>query len=126
MLDFTQLAKNEERLTDKEFEIAKERIRQLGACIAKENKRREEPDTDSEGWFSVKINDETQEETIKNMFPPLYRNDLNLLIKAGWLEESFNPLLNWDSVKQYRINLDKMFTDMEEFCLYLAIAYIIS
>jgi len=38
----------------------------------------------------------------------LFQNDLNLLLKAGWLEESCNPILNWESLKQYRVNLIKM------------------
>jgi len=124
MEEFNHLVIKEERLTKEDFDLAKEKIRQLCTFIKKENERRKEPDSDPDGWFSVRVDDEKQEEKMKNRLPSLFRNDLNLLLKAGWLEESYNPIINWKSLKQYRVNLIKMDKDIEEFCLYLVVASI--
>ncbi|RKL68093.1 hypothetical protein CR203_06250 [Salipaludibacillus neizhouensis] len=125
MKELNRLVLREDGLTDEELDLARKHIRELYTFIEEENKRREEPNSDPDGWFTVRVNDETQEEELKNRLPSMFRNDITLLLKAGWLEESYNPLVNWESLKQYRVDLAKIDKDAEEFCRYLFIVAII-
>ncbi|MGJ9384201.1 hypothetical protein [Salipaludibacillus sp. CF4.18] len=125
MKELNRFVLREDGLTTEEIDLAKEHIRELCTFIKEENKRREEPNSDPEGWFTVRVNDETQKEELKNRLPSMFRNDINLLLKAGWLEESYNPLVNWEGLKQYRVDLVKIDKDVEEFCRYLFIVAMI-
>jgi len=64
--EFNHLVIKEERLTKEDFDLAKEKIRQLFTFIKKENERRKEPGSDTDGCFSVRVDNEKQEEKMKN------------------------------------------------------------
>ena len=95
-----------------------DRMKDIDKYLEQENKRLANhgyPETDSftRGWI-YKTADELSEETMLNLSAPTIRKHIKLLILKGYLAERRNPKFKYDRTTQYRINLNKINSDLIE------------
>ncbi|MCX7748715.1 MAG: hypothetical protein N2645_17790 [Clostridia bacterium] len=93
-----------------------ERIKDFDKFIIEEKNRALDGGASLEllnGWFYKKA-DELAEETMTGLAPNNIRKHVQKLIQNGWIEERDNPVNRWDKVKQYRVNLVKVYRDLLE------------
>jgi hypothetical protein len=64
------------------------------------------------GWFYKSAN-ELLEETMVRISPITMRRYLSFLMKQGWVQTRVNPRYKWDRTIQYRVNLRKLYTDLQ-------------
>ncbi|MBO8129521.1 MAG: hypothetical protein H0Z39_10060 [Peptococcaceae bacterium] len=93
-----------------------ERVQDFDKFISEEKARAEkggisldfEP---TNGWF-YKSAEELSQETMIGLSPATVRRRVSELVENGWLHERFNPERKWDRTKQYRVDLNKIHTDL--------------
>lgn len=95
-----------------------ERIRDFDKFIEEEKKRMEVEGENlniekQNGWI-YKTAEELSEETMLGLSPKTIRRHMKELIKNGWLDERNNPKYSWDRTKQYRVNIVKIQSDLQE------------
>ena len=95
-----------------------DRMKDIDKYLEQENKRLANhgyPETDSftRGWI-YKTADELSAETMLNLSAPTIRKHIKLLILKGYLAERRNPKFKYDRTTQYRINLNKINSDLIE------------
>ncbi|MBL8676136.1 MAG: hypothetical protein JNJ47_01740 [Alphaproteobacteria bacterium] len=64
------------------------------------------------GWF-YKSTSELLEETMVRVTPVTMRRYLSFLTEQGWIETRVNPRYKWNRTPQYRVNLRKLYTDLQ-------------
>ncbi len=64
------------------------------------------------GWF-YKSTSELLEETMVRVTPVTMRRYLNFLTEQGWVQTRVNPRYKWNRTPQYRVNLRKLYTDLQ-------------
>ena len=64
------------------------------------------------GWF-YKSTSELLEETMVRMTPVTMRRYLSFLTEQGWIQTRVNPRYKWNRTPQYRVNLRKLYTDLQ-------------
>lgn len=64
------------------------------------------------GWF-YKSASELLEETMIRVTPITMRRYLSFLMEQGWIQTRVNPRYKWDRTIQYRVNLRKLYTDLQ-------------
>lgn len=65
------------------------------------------------GWIYKKA-EQLSEETMLGMAPNSILRHIKVLVERGWLDERHNPDQKWDRVKQYRVNLLLIASDLME------------
>ena len=100
-----------------------ERVRDFDKFIAQENttaERHGEQITieQTHGWI-YKSAEELSEETMLKISKQNMRLHIKKLIKLGYIQERNNPKYKWDKTKQYRLNMVKIQTDLQNlgYCL---------
>lgn len=91
------------RQIERFIEEERERLRNIGAELAT---------APTHGWF-YKKSDELSEETMVGLSKSNIRARLKKMIRSGWLMERDNPYIKWDKTKQYRVDLKRIFLDLE-------------
>lgn len=64
------------------------------------------------GWF-YKSTSELLEETMVRVTPVTMRRYLSFLTEQGWIQTRLNPRYKWNRTPQYRVNLRKLYTDLQ-------------
>ncbi len=64
------------------------------------------------GWF-YKSTRELLEETMLRVTPVTIRRYLSFLTEQGWVQTRVNPRYKWNRTPQYRVNLRKLYTDLQ-------------
>jgi hypothetical protein len=64
------------------------------------------------GWF-YKSTSELLEETMVRVTPVTMRRYLSFLTEQGWVQTRVNPRYKWNRTPQYRVNLRKLYTDLQ-------------
>ena len=95
-----------------------ERVKDFDKFIEEERKRMEVEGENlnikkQNGWI-YKTAEELSEETMLGLSPKTIRRHMKELIKNGWLDERNNPKYSWDRTKQYRVNIVKIQSDLQE------------
>jgi len=65
------------------------------------------------GWF-CKSMPELLEETLLCVAGVTFRRYISYLIVRGWLQTRTNPQYKWDRRTQYRVNLRKLYSDLQK------------
>jgi hypothetical protein len=67
----------------------------------------------SKGWFRRPA-EQLSQDTLLNLSPSNILSHLQVLIARGWVQERKNPSQRRDRTKQYRLNLVRLKTDLEQ------------
>lgn len=92
-----------------------ERMVDVGQMVAEEKTLRDASDVHSyrHGWIS-KTSVQLAEECMMNCSEATMRRYLNELVQNGWLMRRANARHKWDKTFQYRVNIEKIQSDLEK------------